>query len=170
MLPVKKVAVEAKKSGVAASGDAVTSSTKKVMKFSVSDRQLLYKYSVSVTQNHDLFKNPETNLPDDLPDTGSIFAGTRARGVNPEIRKEIKESGRGFRIRETADTAEGDVLRAGSNFFLESKFLCSSSRHQSDSDSETGKKFGAEVEILKNFFSSSLTLWAAITKRPTNDP
>ena len=140
MLPAKKAKPDVEiKAADATATSTTTTVAKKVTKFSVSDRQLLYKYSASVTQNHEMLKNPETDIPDDLPDTGSIFVGTRARGVNSEIRKEIKENGRGFKVRDTLDATEGEILRAGSNFFLDSKPL-PFSRHQSDSEPEPSKK------------------------------
>ena len=147
MLPVKKAKgdVQSKMGDATSVTPVTTPAAKKVSKFSVSDRQLLYKYSASVTQNHGMLKNPETDIPDDLPDTGSIFVGTRARGVNSEIRKEIKENGRGFRIRERVDAPESEVLRAGPNFFLDSKPL-PFSRHQSDSEPESSPKVGTEDE------------------------
>ena len=146
MLPVKKikpkVVTDPKKNGLTQSS---ASTVTKAPKFSISDRQILTKYSVSSSKNRDLFKNSETNIRDDLPATGNIFVGTKARGVNSEIRRDIKEIGKSFRIRETAEQLDIEILRAGSNFFLESK-LVSSSQTLSDSDSEMNKKSGKEDE------------------------
>jgi hypothetical protein len=111
---------------------APSSSAKKPSRFSVSDRQLLYKYSISATKNWQE-SVAETEAPDDLPETGSIFSGTKARGVSSDIRKEVKDFGRSWKVRPDAEKA---FLRAGSNFFLDAKLLPASAVRSSDSESD----------------------------------
>lgn len=138
MLPVKK-----KKEVVVSDHETASSSSaaaKKTIKFNVSDRQILSKYNILSPKSIDESK---VNPIEDLPETGNIFCGTKARGVNNEIRKEIKESGRSWKIRGKDGAAENEILRAGTNFFLDSKFVVLS-QHQSDmevnSDSDRGKR------------------------------
>ena len=69
---------------------------------------------------------------------GSIFCGKRARGVNSDIRRELRESARNFKIRD-----DSEILRAGSNFFLDSKAGSASQLlddMDNNSDSDSGKK------------------------------
>jgi hypothetical protein len=135
---------------------ASSSATKKPVKFSISDRTIWSKFNVMT--NHQT--NEKVTPLEDLPETGSIFCGTKARGVNSEIRKEIKESKYNWKIRNLESGLPGsEILRAGNNFFLDSNFVSSHSDNDNNSDSDPGRKSGKENE--ENFDPKS----EAVTSR-----
>ena len=171
MLPAKRQQISlVVNSAVAATSSAETtlttststtsSATRKPLKFSISDRTIWSKFSVEVTQQ----TNEKITPLEDLPETGSIFCGTKARGVNSEIRKEIKESKYNWKIRSLeSGTPESEILRAGNNFFLDSNFVSSQSDNDNFSDSDPGRKSGKENE--ENFDPKS----EAVTSQAEND-
>ena len=80
-------------------------------KFNPNDRNLILKYSVSNLGNHKLH-----NLVKGLPSTGTVYSGSRARGISSNLRKELRETGVKFELR----SSDEPIYQSGNNFVIQS--------------------------------------------------
>jgi hypothetical protein len=111
--------------------DTLTSSApgkrKAANAFSISDKHLLARFAEIPPASKK--RKMEDAMIEGLPSSGSIFCGKRSRGVNNHVKKEFKDTGYNFNLRnkmreagieEVGGFLDGvDITKAGQHFIVE---------------------------------------------------
>ncbi len=104
---------------------------KKPTVFNVSDRVMLNHYSNLPTKAVNNMTSSDSFAVKDLPNTGSIYHGYRARGINSLLRKELRETGQRWTSLSDQLSASNnpavdkdlgglEIVKTGANFFINS--------------------------------------------------
>ena len=77
------------------------------MVFSCSDRNIVIKYAGS---SRKIESKKNSFVLDDLPPTGTIYSGTRSKGITTTVKKEIKTTGSKLDLQEKVKKARDGVV------------------------------------------------------------